>query len=417
MAEKTIRRPQKALTVRRVETLTEPGKYFDGNGLFLRITKAGSKQWVQRLTVRGKRVEIGLGSPPAVSLATARKVALENRGIAMQGGDPLANKKAERAALTFAEVVEEYLAAKLDEFRNPKHRQQWRNTLETYALPKIGTKRVAEIDLQDVHAVLHPIWREKTETASRLRGRIENVLSWATVKGHRSGPNPAIWRGNLSEVLPKPNKVATVTNQPAVALQDLAQWWADLQSREGMAAEALRFAVLTAARSGEVRGATWDEFDMDGGETGPVWNVPAQRMKNKRPHRVPLTQQAVALLEALPRMEGAVHVFFAPRGGMLSDMSLSAVMRRMQAAQVKAGKAGYLDAASKRPAVPHGLRSTFRVWATEQGYDHHMAEIALAHWQGDETERAYQRSDMVERRRAMMADWAEFLHKGEIKNG
>lgn len=402
------------LTARRVDTVTEPGKYHDGGGtgLFLRVWPSGSRQWVQRITIRGKRQEIGLGSPPAVPLATARKLALDNKGVAMLGGDPLSDRRKAREVLTFALAVDRYLAAKLSEFRNEKHRKQWRSTLDQYAIPVLGPKPVSDIGVQDVLRVLQPIWAKKTETASRLRGRIENVLSWATVAGHRTGDNPARWKGNLSETLPKPAKVAKAGNQPALALADMSCWWADLAQREGMAARALQFLTLTAARSGEVRGMTWDEVEMGAAATlatsatQAIWTVPASRMKNGRQHRVPLTAEAVALLKALPRLEGSPYVFFAPKGGMLSDMSLSAVMRRMQQHQVKADERGYLDPTSKRPAVPHGLRSTFRQWAAEQGYPRDMAEMALAHFIGSEVERAYQRSDMLERRRDMMASWA-----------
>lgn len=429
MATRGIRKPQKALTARLVDTVTEPGKYFDGQGLFLRVQPNGAKQWVQRITIRGKRCELGLGSPPAIPLATARKLALENKGAAMLGRDPLQEKRNARAGLTFEAAVELYLAAKLDEFRNEKHKKQWRATLDTYAQPILGPKMVAEIAMQDVLKVLEPIWQNKTETASRLRGRIEAVLSWAAVAGHRTGDNPARWKGNLSEILPKPNKVAKVDNQPALALGDVPRWWADLSLRDGMAARALEFAALTAARSGEVRGMTWDEIDFGGRDktdktdatplatlaTTATWNIPASRMKAERAHRVPLTPEATAILKSLPRTESP-FVFHAQRGGMLSDMALSAVMRRMQEAEVKAGRAGYLDPVNKRPAVPHGMRSTFRQWAAERGFPRDMAELALAHFVGNEVERAYQRSDMLERRRDMMAAWAAFL-RGEAGSG
>lgn len=418
MLNENVRRPEKALSARFVETVTKPGKYFDGQGLFLRVAKNGARQWVQRIVIRGKRCELGLGSPPAVPLATARRLALENRGKAMLGGDPLADKHKAREGMRFADAVETYLTAKLAEFRNEKHCKQWRSTLDTYAAPMLGPKLVSDITVQDVLRVLEPIWKTKTETASRLRGRIENVLSWATVAGHRAGDNPARWRGNLSEMLPKPAKVAKSDNQPALALADVSRWWDDLAEREGMAAHALRFLTMTATRSGEVRGMTWEEIDIRDASTlaksatRAVWTIPASRMKNGRPHRVPLPPEATALLSSLPRLEGSPFVFFAPRGGMLSDMSISAVMRRMQAAQEKAGDQGYLDPASKRPAVPHGLRSTFRQWAAEQGYPRDIAEIALAHFIGSEVERAYQRSDMLDRRKDMMTAWSMFL-KGE----
>ena len=430
MATKGIRKPHKALTARFVETVTGPGKYFDGQGLFLRVQPNGARQWVQRITIRGKRCELGLGSPPAVSLATARTLALENRGAAMLGRDPIQEKRDARAGLTFEAAVNEYLTAKLDEFQNDKHKKQWRSTLDTYANPVLGPKMVADITLQDVLRVLEPLWSDKTETASRLRGRIEAVLSWATVAGHRQGDNPARWKGNLSEMLAKPNKVAKADNQPALALGDVSRWWSDLALRDGIAARALEFLTLTAARSGEVRGMTWDELDFAGRDktdktdkapaatlaTPATWTIPASRMKAGRVHRVPLTPAAVALLASLPRMDGSPYVFPAARGGMLSDMALSAVMRRMQEAEAKAGRAGFLDTENKRPAVPHGLRSTFRQWAAEQGYPRDMAEIALAHFIGSEVERAYQRSDMLERRRDMMAAWAAFL-RGDSVDG
>lgn len=430
MATKGIRKPHKALTARFVETVTGPGKYFDGQGLFLRVQPNGARQWVQRISIRGKRCELGLGSPPAVSLATARTLALENRGAAMLGRDPIQEKRDARAGLTFEAAVNEYLTAKLDEFQNDKHKKQWRSTLDTYANPVLGPKMVADITLQDVLRVLEPLWSDKTETASRLRGRIEAVLSWATVAGHRQGDNPARWKGNLSEMLAKPNKVAKADNQPALALGDVSRWWSDLALRDGIAARALEFLTLTAARSGEVRGMTWDELDFAGRDktdktdkapaatlaTPATWTIPASRMKAGRVHRVPLTPAAVALLASLPRMDGSPYVFPAARGGMLSDMALSAVMRRMQEAEAKAGRAGFLDTENKRPAVPHGLRSTFRQWAAEQGYPRDMAEIALAHFIGSEVERAYQRSDMLERRRDMMAAWAAFL-RGDSVDG
>lgn len=416
-ATKGLRQPQKALTARFVETVTEAGKYFDGQGLFLRVQPNGSKQWVQRITIRGKRCELGLGSPPAIPLAVARKLALENRGSAMLGRDPLLERREARGGLSFEKAVSEYLAAKLDEFRNEKHKAQWRSTLDTYARPVLGGKLVSDITVQDVLKVLHPIWQEKTETASRLRGRVEAVLSWATVAGHRTGDNPARWKGNLSEMLPKPNKVAKADNQPALALVDVPRWWADLSTRDGMAARALAFLTLTAARSGEVRGMTWDEVEFGSqGDEGAVWTVPASRMKAGRLHRVPLPTEAASLLRSIPRDTVSPYVFHAPRGGQLSDMSISAVMRRMQAAQEKDGLAGYLDPRNKRPAVPHGMRSTFRQWAAEQGYPRDMAELALAHFVGTEVERAYQRSDMLERRRAMMAAWAAFL-SGRVAMG
>jgi len=414
------KRAANVLTALKVATIKEPGKYHDGGGagLFLRVDPNGARFWIQRLTIRGRRQEIGLGSPPGVKLADARELAGENKRLARAGGDPIAAKRKDRATLTFAQAVTEYLAGKSAEFSNEKHAKQWAATLHAYAAPVIGAKLVADVDTQDVLRVLKPIWEGKTETASRLRGRIEAVLSWATVSGHRAGDNPARWKGNLAELLPKPGKVAETGNQPALSLSDVPGWWRDLEGREGMAARALQFAAMTAARSGEVRGMTWGELEIEraAGVTRATWVVPSCRMKADREHRVPLTAEALALLESLPRMAGSEIVFFAPRGGALSDMSISAVMRRMQEAEVKAGRAGWLDPRSKRPAVPHGLRSSFRDWAAETGIDRDMAEMQLAHNVGSEVERAYRRSDMLERRRSMMALWGQFL-RGEKAEG
>lgn len=387
-------------------------------GLHLQVTAGGGKTWVLRAAVGDRRREMGLGGYPDVTLAQARDRAREARDLIRRGVDPVAERKAARAALvtaqkrglTFAEAVDRCLAAKLAEFSNPKHAKQWRATLDSYAAPALGDMLVSEIHVADVQRALAPIWTEKTETAVRLRGRIETVLAWAAVAGHRTGDNPARWRGNLDALLPKPGKVAKVENHPALALDDAAPWFAALRQRDGMAARAVEFAALTATRSGEVRGATWAEIDL----VRAVWTIPAERMKAGREHRVPLVPEAVALLRALPRFQDAATVFAAPRGGPLSDMALSAVLRRMQLAEVAAGRPGFLDPRNGRPAVPHGLRSTFRDWTAERtDWPREMAELALAHTVGSEVERAYRRSDMVERRRAMMAAWCRFL-LGEV---
>lgn len=397
------------LTTAFVKNIKQQGKYFDEGrtGLFLRIDKNIRKYWVQRLTVNGKRREIGLGAYPLVTLKMAREQAFENKRTATLGGDPLAAKRKAQSVSNFEAVMEQYLDAKLTEFRNEKHKKQWRATLDTYAVPVIGSMPVQEIQVTDVLRVLKPIWDTKTETASRLRGRIEKVLSWATVNELREGDNPARWQGNLSEVLPKPSKVATVRHQPALAQKDTGRWWADLSNRKGTSIAALRFAALTVSRSGEVRGMTWDEVDLEARH----WTIPAERMKARRQHRVPLTPTLIAMLEELPRMEGSPYVFFAAQGGMLSDMALSSVMRKMHKADLANGGRGYIDAKSGAPAVPHGLRSTFRDWAAEQGYDHVLAELALAHDVGSEVHRAYRRTDALERRRKMMVDWENFFKK------
>ncbi|MEZ5913455.1 MAG: integrase arm-type DNA-binding domain-containing protein [Paracoccaceae bacterium] len=426
-----------ALDIKRLEHPGKGGKvaFAVGGvaGLMLVCSPTGARSWVLRTRAGNERREFGLGGYPDVTLAQARERARETKDKLRTGIDPLAEKAEARAQLvaarhkgmTFAEAVDRCLAARLDAFRNEKHRRQWRATLATYAVPVIGDVPVADIIVQDVLRVLHPIWQEKTETASRLRGRIEAVLSWATVAGHRTGDNPARWAGNLKELLPAPKKLKAMGNQPALALEDAPRWFADLRARSGTGARALEFLALTAARSGEVRGARWSEIDMANG----IWTVPAERMKMDREHRVALPPAAIALLKALPRFEGNDLLFPAPRGGELSDMALSAVMRRMHETALATdrktnGRAlgddagGYRDRATKRPAVPHGLRSTFRDWTAERThFPGDMAEIALAHRVANAVEAAYRRGDMIEKRRRMMADWADFLAGRTVAGG
>lgn len=391
-------------------------------GLHIQVLPSGSASWLLRILVGAKRREIGLGGYPDVTLAQARDKARDMREKVRLGIDPVEERRAAKASLvsmqrrglTFAEAIDRYLEAKLEAFSNAKHKAQWRATLETYAKPELGKMLVADIQVQDVLRVLHPIWADRTETASRLRGRIEAVLSWATVSGHRTGDNPARWAGNLKELLPAPAKVAKTDNQPALSLDDAPAWFAALRAREGFGARALEFAALTAARSGEVRGAVWAEFDLD----AALWVIPAQRMKMGREHRVPLSAAAVALLEALPRLDGCDMVFPSSKGGPLSDMTLSATMRRIHEAEIEAERPGFLDRVSKRPAVPHGLRSTFRDWVAERTtFPGDMAEVALAHRISNAVEAAYRRGDMIEKRRAMMDAWTAFLSGDQRQSG
>lgn len=416
--------PKKAkdLTALSVARLRHPGgnignvTFAVGNvaGLLLQCTPTGARTWLLRTLVGTKRRSIGLGGYPDISLADAIRRAREAKDKIRAGVDPIEERKAARSALaaaqarglTFSVAVDRYLAAKLDAFKNAKHRAQWKMTLETYACRELGPMLVSDIAVLDVLRVLEPIWRERTETASRLRGRIEAVLAWATVAGHRTGDNPARWSGNLKEMLPAAAKVKNNNNQPAVQIDDAARWFAALRKRDGMGSRALEFLALTACRSGEVRGATWDEIDLD----KALWTVPAGRMKMKREHRVPLSADAVALMKALPRLGDSSFVFPAARGGMLSDMTLSATMRRIHEAEIEAGGAGFIDRTSKRPAVPHALRSTFRDWIAERTtYPGDMAETALAHKISNAVEAAYRRGDMIEKRRQMMTAWASFL--------
>jgi len=372
------------------------------NGLYLVCAPNGPRSWLWRYSIRGRRKSLGLGPYPDVPLATARDRAREMADLVWRGTDPKDDRS--NQVMSFSGAMEALLKIKLQEFDNEKHRKQWRATLDTYAVPFIGDLSVAEITVADVLRVLNPIWQSKTETASRLRGRMEMVLAWATVNGHREGDNPARWRGNLDATLPKPSRVTKTANHPALSLADAPNWFADVQSRDGTATRALEFLAMTAARSGEVRGATWTEIDLE----ADLWIIPAERMKARKEHRVPLTVECKELLQKLPRLLNSPYVFPAARGGMLSDAALSVAMKRINASNPDS----YLDRVSARAAVPHGLRSTFRDWAAERGYPRDMAEIALAHSVGSEVERAYRRSDLLARRRAMMTSWGAFL-RGE----
>ena len=365
-------------------------------GLYLCVSSTGARSWIARVNVDGKRREMGLGGFPDVSLAVAREKARTARSDNAMGIDPVAQRKEARSARqalratqkTFAECAKSYIAAHEDAWRNAKHRAQWPATFQTYVYPTMGTVLVGDVTQAHVMAVLLPIWKTKTQTATRLRGRIEQVLAWATAAGFRQGENCARWNGLLDQLLPAPGKVAKVRHHRALPVDAMPAFIKALRLHEGISPKALEFVVLTAARSGEARGATWAEIDLDAG----VWTVPGERMKAGKEHRVPLSAQALKLLQDLPRIEGADLVFPAPRGGQLSDMALTALTRRME-----------LD------AVPHGFRSTFRDWVFERTeFPRDLAEAALAHTLESKVEAAYRRGDALKRRGAMMQAWADY---------
>lgn len=407
----------KELSAIEVKRLIEPGFHAVGGvpGLHLRVNDAGGRSWILRAVVKGKRRDIGLGGFPDVSLASAREAARTAREKIRSGIDPVEERAEERKrlaaehkqGLTVAEAVEKFLTSgKLDTLTNAKHQAQWRSTLETHATPIIGSKPLLEVDVNDIKAVLDPIWLTKHETATRIRARLEAVFSWTKVSGFHAGDNPAIWKGNLKELMPAINKDTVKENHPAIALGDAAAWFAALKTRTGLAARAMEFLTLTAARSQEIRLATWDEIHFD----QKLWIVPAAHMKKRREHRIPLTPAMTALLVSLPRMAGTDLIFPSTRSGPMSDMTLSAVMKRMHAKEIDAGRKGWFDPVLNRPAVPHGLRSTFRDWVAEKtDYPGDLAEIALAHKVGNAVEQAYRRGDMVAKRRQMMMDWGAFL--------
>ena len=390
--------PLSALEVGRLE---RPGLYAVGGveGLCISVGNGGAKSWILRYRVGKRRRDMGLGSYPGVTLAQARDRAREARDKLFRGVDPLTEKQTAKALLaasqakelTFEEAAKTYIAAHEAGWRSVKHAAQWRSTLDQYAYPIMGSLSVALVDLAHVMKALEPLWKTKNETASRLRGRIESVLDWATVRGYRKGDNPARWKGHLDKLLPRPSKVAKVEHHPALAAQEVGAFMQALRAMDGLGARALEFLTLTAARSGEVRGAKWSEIN----RKDCVWIIPAERMKARKEHRVPLSRQALELLEKLPRIGGTEYVFPSARGGQLSDMTLSAVMRRMEL-----------------QAVPHGLRSTFRDWCAEHtNYPREVAEQALAHSLPDKVEAAYRRGDLFEKRRRLMAEWANFLDR------
>ncbi|OAG68339.1 integrase [Xanthomonas floridensis] len=356
-------------------------------GLYLRVSATGARSWVLRVMVGNRRRDMGLGGWPDVPLAEARERARVARRKIEEGIDPIEQRKAARGKLkttpTFKWCAEQTIEAKRHEWKSAKHGDQWRSTLATYAFPTLAGMPVDQVQLPHVVGVLSPIWTTKTESASRLRMRIEAVLAWATASGYRKGDNPARWRGNLDAVLPKPGKVKKTTHHAALPIDDMPDFMSALRQRDGIATRALEFTILTATRSGEVRGATWDEIQ------GDTWIIPGKRMKAGKEHRVPLSPRALQILAALPRMAGSPYVFPGVQGGTLSDMSLSAVLKRMSV-----------------DAVPHGFRSTFRDWCSERtDYPRDVAEMALAHTIGNKVEAAYRRGDLFEKRRQMMRDW------------
>jgi integrase len=378
------------LSTKFVQAQRQPGRFGDGNGLYLQVGPNGGKAWLFRYKIGGRARAMGLGSVSLVSLAQARDKALEARRTLLDGTDPIATRLAARNAarlqaardVTFEQCAEQMLASHEAAWRNLKHRAQWRATLATYCFPVFGDLPIREINTTLVMKVLLPLWSTKPETASRLRQRIERVLRWAKSIGYRDGDNPAAW-DILRELLPEPGSVRSVRHHPAMPIDELPAFMTDLRARDSLSARALEFTVICAARTGETIGAEWSEIDLD----AKVWTVPAGRMKNKKAHRVPLAERAVELLRSLPRTSERVFP--------LSNMAMLQLLRGMRPGS------GY---------VPHGFRSTFKDWTTERtSFPHELSEAALAHVIKDKTVAAYARSDLFDRRRKLMDAWANFL--------
>ena len=398
-----------ALTAAKVKA-AKPGRYGDGNGLYLFVRSAEARFWVFRYTRAGRMREMGLGragdDDAAVKLVEARDRAADLHKLVRSGIDPLDQREAEAAqaaadaqkaavrGITFRTVAERYLGAHEKTWKNPKHRQQWRNTLDTYAHPHFGDLSVAEIRTEHVLAALEPIWRAKPETATRVRGRVESILDYASARDWRTGENPARWRGHLANLLPARGKVAPVEHHAALPWAEIGAFLPTLKAQAGVSAFALQFLILTAARSGEVLGAQWSEFDL----AAEVWTVPAARMKAGREHRVPLSAAALAILADMLKLRtvASAEAFVFP--GAVSDRPLSIMAMAMVLRRMKRGD-----------LTVHGFRSTFRDWVGEAtGTPREVAEAALAHALADKTEAAYARGDLFEKRRRLMADWGTF---------
>lgn len=380
------------------------GWHADGGNLYLFI-RGTSKSWVFRYTsTNGKRRNMGLGPLQTVSLAEARKIAREIREKLIHPSnpeDPISNRKdilekkklQQRQRITFKACADAYIEAHRNEWKNQKHIQQWNNTLTAYAFPVIGDLSVDVVDERLILKILSPIWSTKTETAKRLRGRIESVLDWATVNKFRHGENPARWRGHLEHSLAKPSKVSNSKHHAAINYREMPSFFSDLKQQKGVGARALEFAILTAARSGEIRGASWAEIDFE----SKIWTIPANRMKGGRDHRVALSEKALGVLQITPHHDGTDLIFPSPvKLVQLSDMTLSGVLRRM----------------GRKDITVHGFRSSFRDWAAEAtDFSNEMAEMALAHAIGNKVEAAYRRGDLLVKRFNMMNKWSDFLVK------
>ncbi len=391
------------LSAVKVQGIKKPGYYADGGNLYLRVAEGGSKGWMFRYAMHGRTRDMGLGGFPAIGLAKARELARDCRGMVAIGLDPIEARDEKRAAasveaaksMTFDECAKAYIAAHETAWRNPKHRQQWTNTLNTYVSPVVGKLPVSAVDTGLVFKVIEPIWSKKPETASRVRGRIEAILDWAKVRGYRDGENPARWRGHLDHLLPAKSKVRKVVHHAALPYRKVGAFLAALRQQPSISARALAFLVLTAARTGEALGATWDEIDIN----AKVWTVPASRMKTGKEHRVPLSDAALTVLEQMHAIRHSDYIFPGGRDRRpLSEMALLMLLRRMKHGDITA----------------HGFRSTFRDWAAERTtFPREVAEAALAHAIPDAVEAAYRRGDLFEKRRKVMAAWAEFCGKVE----
>lgn len=412
----TMPKKAKQLSAIEVRRLNSPGMHTVGEvtGLYLYVQQTGAKSWILRIVIGDKRREIGLGGYPDVSLADARHAAREHRRQVSVGIDPIEEKikarralKCEQQALMFKEVVEQFFETKRrPEFSSEKHARIWINSLRNHIYPYLGDRRIASVTSSDVLNALSKVWSQTPQTGKKIRQRLEQVFEWAKVRDHYEGANPARWEGNLQMQLPSPGKVAPTNPHPAVQVDDLLRWYACVTATDGVGALGLRFLALTVSRSQEIRFARWDEIDMQ----KRIWNIPAGHMKARKPHRVGLSDAAICVLKKLPRYHQNDLVFPAPRGGVVSDETISACMKRVHQRDLNEHAKGFFDQRTGKAAVPHGIRSSFRDWVAERtDFSRELAEIALSHEVGSDVERAYRRTDMLDKRRTMMDAWAGHL--------
>ncbi len=393
--------------------------------MLFQITPKGGKSWLLRTWVGGKRREFGLGSYPEISLGEARTRAREAKDMIRRGEDPSVARKAAKRAMyqqsllwkTFAQAVDEYTPIKQAELAENRYRNQWSESIHKHALPMLGSKLVNEISIDDILAVLKPIWFSKTATADKLRRKLKAVFDYCIGQGYLEGDNPAEWGGRLKMALPAPSKISGAENYPAVQLQDLGRFWRALERREGNSAAALRFQILTATRSGAIRFMTWGELSDD----LTIWAVQPGRTSSKipksgNPRKVLLSPMAIEILKSMPKKKDCPYVFWSPTGKAFSDASLGSVMKKIHDEDVRQGNTGFLDGRTGKRAVPHGFRSTFKDWSLEIGnFDTNLSEMSLWHNVGSRVEQAYARTELIGQRRRIMDEWAEYVSKEGVE--
>ena len=404
-----------------VSKVKKPGYYGDGGGLWLQVSISGSKSWIFRFTINRKQREMGLGAVHTVSLSEARIKSRDLRLMLQEGIDPIDNREEAKQAkalasarmMTFDQCAKEYIEIHRSGWKNTKHAGQWESTIATYVSPVFGSFPVSEVDTPLVVKVLSPIWNDKTETAKRLRGRIERILAWATTSGFRQGENPARWKGHFENLLAEPSKIQIVKHHPSLPWKEIPSFMNALSEQKGTAARALELLIFTATRTSETLEMTWDELNLEDG----VWVIPAERMKEEVEHEIPLSRQAIDLLSETPRISKFVFTG-ANYNSCLSDMSLTAVLKRMHNKSIKDGGKGWIDPKQdNRRITSHGFRSSFRMWGAESvshSFSREVIEFALSHQLPNKVESAYQRGTVFEKRIPLMQSWSDYCTMSQV---